>query len=426
MNKYKQLQKERVEKLAKAKGLLGADNPSAEDIATAETLNTEVAAIDKQLAIFEANFALERSAPVASGITVVQRAEADPMRGFRSAGDFARAVASACDPKSRGIDPRLAAIVSATSEIGAAPTDFHNEGHSTDGYMVPPEMSQRIFEVMQEEESVYALTNPEPTQSNSVQLLADESTAWGSTGIQANWAAEGAALTKSRLSTSDRATKIHKLHAFVTASDELVEDAPLLSSRLTTGAARAIEWKLSEAIFRGTGAGQPLGFENSACLVTVSKEGSQAADTLLPANLTKMFSRVLAGPGARLRWLANRDVMPQLVDLKIGNEPSWVSGDRGLQNAPQGSLLGIPILFNEHNKTLGDLHDIQLVNFAGYHSIVKSGGLKFDSSIHLFFDYGVQAFRWTIRVGGQPFLSAAVAAANGTNTKSHFVTLQAR
>jgi hypothetical protein len=36
------------------------------------------------------------------------------------------------------------------------------------------------------------------------------------------------------------------------------------------------------------------------------------------------------------------------------------------------------------------------------------------------------AFRWLFRLGGQPFLSAPVTPAQGSNTRSHFIALAAR
>ena len=46
--------------------------------------------------------------------------------------------------------------------------------------------------------------------------------------------------------------------------------------------------------------------------------------------------------------------------------------------------------------------------------------------MHLYFDYGAQAFRWTFRLGGQPHMSAPVTPARSAATKSHFVALAAR
>ena len=89
-------------------------------------------------------------------------------------------------------------------------------------------------------------------------------------------------------------------------------------------------------------------------------------------------------------------------------------------------MLGRPVIFTEHNKTVGDKGDIVFADPKGYYAPIKNGGVKFAQSMHLFFDYDVEAFRWTFRMGGQPFLSGPVSSANGSNTKSHFVTLAAR
>ena len=70
--------------------------------------------------------------------------------------------------------------------------------------------------------------------------------------------------------------------------------------------------------------------------------------------------------------------------------------------------------------------DIQLIDPKGYYGLKKQGGTKFASSIHLYFDQGLQAFRWTVRFGGQPHLKSAVSPNKGSATKSHFVTLEAR
>ena len=52
--------------------------------------------------------------------------------------------------------------------------------------------------------------------------------------------------------------------------------------------------------------------------------------------------------------------------------------------------------------------------------------IKSDQSMHFYFDQNVRAFRFVFRVGGQPWLSAALARKNGSSTLSHFVTLATR
>lgn len=433
-NRFKALQDLRAKKLAEASALLNKPDATAEDRAAADAIlaegTGELAKIDAELAAFDRLHAAERIAPAATHVpaTVTPRFEQDPMRGFTSAAEFGLAVRSACSPGARGrqLDERLLALYQAPAGPGAAPSNFHQETSSSEGYMVPPQMRQEIWTIALAGDDLFGMLNPEPTSSNSWELLADESTPWGSTGVKAYWRAEGVQGTTSRLATEPRTGKLHELFALVLASGEILQDAPRLTNRLINGAGAAIRWKASDAFVRGTGSGQPLGYENSPCLVTVSKESGQAADTILAKNLLKMYSRGLNMPGSRWTWLANRDVVPQLVDLKIGNEPSWVAQNQPLANAPGGMILGSPVIFTEHAKTLGDLGDIAYVDLAGYYAAIHSSGVKFDSSIHLYFDYNVDAFRWIFRLGGAPFLSAPVSPANGSNTKSSFIVLEAR
>ena len=354
------------------------------------------------------------SAEITGGGPVIEQ---DPMRGFVDAADFGLAVAAACAPHGV-VDERL--------NILGAPTNFHQES-GEDGFMVPPAMRTEIWDlVMQLDDAdvnLLEVVDPEPTGSNQVAFIADESTPWGATGIQASWAAEGSQMSPSRLETKGKQIRLNKLFAFVSATEELLEDAPLIASRLTRGAAAAIRWKASDAIVYGTGAGQPLGWFNADALISIAKESGQAADTIVAENVAKMLSRVI-GVGATF-WLANSDTLPQLMVMVIGNQPIWTPPNSGFAQAPGGFLLGRPIRFSEHAKTVGDKGDIHLVNPRGYFAANKEGGIKFASSIHLYFDYDVSAFRWTFRLAGQPFLSGPMATPNAA-TKSHFVVLDAR
>lgn len=355
-------------------------------------------------------------------IEVGNNLEKDPMTGFKSAGEFASLIKQASVPGSSlpYEDERL--------KVLSAPTNFHRETSSQDGYMVPPAIREQVWALAFDDESVLSSVSPEPTESNSVQLYADESTPWGSSGVQANWAAEGSQMDPSRLTTEARNVALHKLYAFVLATDELLSDAPRLNSRLTVQAARAIRWKADAAIVEGDGVGKPLGWMNSGALVTVAKESGQSADTIVADNVLKMFSRLLQTGTAGAYWLVNSSTVPQLSTMTIGDQPIWTPPQTGLTQAPGGFLLGLPIRFSEHAELLGDKGDIQLVAPNGYYATNKAGGIDFAASMHLYFDYDVEAFRWTFRLGGQPYLSAPVTPAKGgaSNTKSHFITLAER
>lgn len=316
-----------------------------------------------------------------------------------------------------------------TARIQAvAPTQVHEVvGTDEGGFMVPPDYLSLIWEVVSAEEGIFGSTQPVPTSQNQVTFAADESTPWSADGIQANWIGEAEQMTPSKLSTQGRLTRLDKIFAFVNASDEILEDAPRLNNRLTVKAPQAIRFKIDEAIVNGNGVGKPLGWTNSAAMISVAKQGGQAADTINVNNITKMYMRMFPSSLSNAVWFCNADIFEQLVVMTIGDRPIYTSPQTGIVNAPAGTLFGRPIVFSEHAKTLGDFGDIQFVDMgAGYYSTNKAGGIKFATSIHLYFDYDVQSFRWTIRVGGQPYLSAPMSPQYGANTLSHFVGLAAR
>lgn len=342
--------------------------------------------------------------------------------GFRNVAEFAQAVHAACRRGNPTVDARLL-----SGGVMGAPTNFHTGGAASgEGYEVPVDFREQIFEIVTGMDDIASLIDEEPTNAREVRGLADETTPWGATGVSANWRAEASQMTPSKLATDPRSMPLHELYAFVVATEELLEDAPRLASRITRRAGEAISWKRNDAIIYGTGAGQPLGWFNSPALISVAKEAAQPADTIVAANVLKMFSRLLIVPSDSPFWLTNTDTLPQLATMTIGDQPIWTPPATGLQNAPGGFLLGRPIRFSEHAKTLGDKGDLQFVSPKGYYGARRTSGPQFAQSAHLYFDFAMEAFRWTFRFGGQPHLSAPVAPANGSNTKSHFVTLDER
>lgn len=353
---------------------------------------------------------------VPAGESVTDEPNPATTYGFHNLGEFAGAVMRATDPASRIVDPRLS----------AAPTNFHEGGGASgEGFMLPVDFRNEIWEAVNGVDSLLQDVDIEPTSARQVDMIKDESTPWGSSGVQAYWRAEGKQMNASKFETDGDSVTLHELYAFVLATEELLADAPRLNARLQRKAPQAISWKASDSIVYGTGAGQPMGWFNSGALVTIAKESGQSADTVVAQNVLKMYARLMIVPGDRPYWLTNRDTVPQLAVMTIGDQPVWTPPN-GLIDAPGGFLLGYPIKFSEHAKTLGDKGDITLVSPKGYYAARRTQGIEFAESIHLFFDYNIKAFRFIFRFGGQPYLSAPVSPANGSSTKSHFVTLAER
>lgn len=349
-----------------------------------------------------------------AGGTTVHDVNPAATGGFRDLAEFATTVRAAFDPAGGPIDRRLQA--STTHQGGG--------GHG-EGFQLPPQFRDDIWDLVTEFDEFGPLIDEEPTNRREVKIGADETTPWGATGVKAYWRAEGAQMSETELSDEGRTVPLHELYALVTATEELLEDSPRLASRITRKAAQAIAWKKNLAIVDGSGVGQPLGWMQSKALVTVAKESGQSADTIVALNAIKMFSRLLMVPGDAPFWLANSNTLPQLMTMTVGDRPIWMPSN-GLAAAPGGFLLGYPVRLSEFAETVGDKGDIQLISPQGYYAARRSAGPQFASSMHLYFDYNKQAFRWTFRYGGQPKLAAPVTPAKSADTKSHFVTLAAR
>lgn len=337
---------------------------------------------------------------------------------------FARAVREAAGGR---VDPRLI----------NAPTTYGAESSGADGgYAVPPDYRNTVMKLLTGEGSWLSQVDAMPTDSNSISVPVDEDPAHGSSsGIRVYTRAEAGTFNASKPKIGQWKTDLTSIYAFVPMTDELLEDAPLLQNFLTVKAAEKIDFKINDLILNGLGGGNPLGILNSPAAITVSKEGSQSAATIAQANILKMWSRCSAPQRASAVWLINQDCEPQIHAL--GQVVSTVSGTAvsgapmfippgGMNQAPNGTLLGRPIIVTEACQTLGTRGDIVLAYLKGYGAAYKSSGLKSDVSMHLYFDTGHQAFRWSFRFGGQPWLSTPISRKNGTNTLSHFVTLETR
>ena len=175
----------------------------------------------------------------------------------------------------------------------------------------------------------------------------------------------------------------------------------------------------------GNGVGQPLGFLNSPALVTVAAESGQTADTIVAANVVKMYAAMPSRNRMNAIWLIHPDAEPQLSLMTLGQMPVYLPPG-GLSNNPYGTLFGRPVIPHQVCETVGDVFDIGFVDLSQYLALIKAGGLKSQTSIHLWFDQDLTAFKFTLRIGGQPWWASSVASRDGSFALSPFVTLAAR
>ncbi len=103
-------------------------------------------------------------------------------------------------------------------------------------------------------------------------------------------------------------------------------------------------------------------------------------------------------------------------------------GPNGVAGSPYATLQGRPVVPIEPCSAAGTQGDIILTSLKEYVIYLKAGqnAPRQDVSMHLYFDQGLMAYRFTFRLNGKPNWSTTIARENGSNTLSWAVTLDAR
>ena len=340
--------------------------------------------------------------------------------GFEGIGDFAKSVANGkTDPKMK----KWAGIAEKTL----------NEGVNSDGgFTVPPQFSNTLWQRSIEGSQFYDKCFKIPTTSNEYHMpaLVDETHAsnlYG--GVTMYYKKEEAQYTASYPKFREVEWRLNKLTGLTYISDELLEDSNQnMNSVISQLFTNAMMWQIDKDILTGSGAGKPLGIKNSPAIISVTKKTGQVADTLVWDNITKMWIRQWR-PGNSY-WVTSSDAMDQLMNLTIeggtASTPIWISGNDA-SKAPNGLILGRPILTSEHCAALGDTGDFYNIDFSQYGVAHKNGGgIKSATSMHLKFDYDQMAFKISFRWDGQSMWNSAFQPANSHSTKSPFIKLDER
>jgi HK97 family phage major capsid protein len=400
----------------------GDDGYTDEQIQSIESLNAEFESLSKQKETLETVEAMKaKAAPVGRKTTGVEASapriqvgedRSKKMGGFESAGAWLMAVKNA--GRTGEVDKRLLATMK--ESIG-------EDG----GFLVPEEMSSGILKKLGSDESLMSRTNVIQVSSNNLTLNVDENQPWNG-GVQAYWTAEGASMAESKPNFKQVGFRLQKLAALVKATDELLDDATALESYISAAAPEAIMHQVNKAIINGNGVGKPTGIINSDFTVQVAKESGQANDTVVSANVLKMYSRMFPGSRSKAAWYINPAVEESLRTLTDADgNYIFVAPGGQLNQTPYATLLGRPVIpLMGGMPALGDVGDIIFGDLSFYYMIRKAAGVKSATSIHLHFDKEITSFRFSLRLDGRVPFTSPVTTEYGSYDMSAFITLEAR
>lgn len=355
----------------------------------------------------------------------------NPVKEFRTFGEQLAAIAR--HGMNGEMDPRLLQLRAISGASEMVPSDG--------GFMVQTDFASEIMSRAYEMGQILSRVRRIPigASSNGLKLLAIDETSratgsrWG--GVQVYRAAEGGDFTAKKPKFRQMELGLKKLVGLAYATDELLQDTTALESIFSQAFQEELTFNIEREIVSGVGGGEMLGFMNSGCLVTVSKESSQASATVVAENALKMYGRLWARSRANAVWFINQDVEQQLpqMNVKIKNVAGTenVGGvavympPGGISQSPYGSLFGRPVIPVEYMETLGTKGDIVLADLSQY-VVIDKGGVQAASSIHVRFLNDEQTFRWVVRNDGQPTWNAALTPFKGSATQSPFICLETR
>lgn len=360
-----------------------------------------------------------------------RNADDDARHGFGFFGEFAQNVLMAYKGNNQALD-----------RFENVATTFGTEGVGADGgYLVPPQFREEIWQKVSGEDSLMSRCAQFTTAKNSLTFPKDETTPWdnsSSGGIRVFWEGEGDQSTASKPKFETETARLNKLMALIKITEELLDDAPGLDSYLRRWTPIKMQHVLNTAIVRGNGTGKPHGLIGAASTVTVSKENSQDAASILFPNINNMWNRLYSDLRSNSVWLINQEIEPQLEGMQFlpanehgsattssSNVPVYLPAG-GVADTPFARLKGRPVLPMQPCSALGTLGDIILTDLQQYMILTKGSGVQQDVSMHLHFDQAIETFRFIFRVTGQPLWNSVINPENGSNTYGSAVVLETR
>jgi len=294
------------------------------------------------------------------------------------------------------------------------------------GFLVPTDWADEIYTAAMESAIVRprAIVLPMDRDRMEVPVLVDGSRATNIFGgVTLTWVNEAADMYGTTVQPAQGKLQLtaHKAVATCFVTNELAADARAFGPFMTEAFGRAVGFLEDEIFLRGTGSGQPLGILNAPALISIAR--TTGYGTLLVDDFSNMAARLAPGCWPNAVWLISQSLLSTLSTDATSGANAF-----GVVDMTSMTALGRPIIVTEHCSTAAATADIILADFSQYiigdRSLVVSASTDatYSSSTYGFLQ-GQMCWKMTLRVDGQPIVSAAYTARHGGATVSPFVTL---
>lgn len=302
----------------------------------------------------------------------------------------------------------------------------------TGGYTVPPEYSDKLYQVMGEDAVLmgktddYPLAGRElllPQLDQTTVLPAGQSPFYG--GIVAYWAAEAALRTETEPKFKDLRLAANELAGFAYASRNIMMDNVVsLEKVLTRNFGLAIGWYRDYAYLVGNGVDKPQGIVGAPATLSVTRATS---GQISYADLAKMYGKLIPGSHKRAYWIMQISAIQSMLQMTDSTghyviQP-YYNANYGPGAAPVVYLmLGLPVVLTEKLSTLGTKGDLMLVDPTGYATATRQE-VEIGASEHYRYLNNQMTYRFLFRGDGRPWLNQPITLADATTQVSHFAVL---
>lgn len=329
------------------------------------------------------------------------------------------------------VNGRVSATEADLLKMMAGPSGLNTDVPSEGGFLVAPERSSVILQRAYQIGQVLSRVNRMPIgpNSNGMQIPAIDETSRANNsrfgGIVSGWLGQGnaaASVGKPKFRIMD--LKLRKVGAFCYATDEQIADSIALEAWINRFLPLELTYRTEDAVFNGTGAGQPLGLLNSGALITVTRNTAAHVTSL---DLQGMWNRLWAPLRGNAVWFVDQSVEADLdaLGIAIGTggiaDPSYKPAG-SVPGQPYATYKGAPIIPVEYGAAIGTTGDIVLTNLDEY-VLIDKGGVQSAVSMHVAFLTDEAVYRFIYRVDGQNSWSSVLTPKSGGSTLSDVVVL---
>lgn len=314
---------------------------SAEDAATYERMESEIADLSKNIERFERQAAMDLKMAAPTSQPILNNPKTSAMKTGRASDEYRQASVQALRTNFRQISNILQEGVDASG-----------------GYLVPTEWDTQLVKILDEENVFRRLARVITTSGeHKINILANRT--------QAYLVAEGAPITSSDMTFRQKVLDAHKIAVSTVITNELLFDnAYNLEGEIIADFGRALGSLEEDLFLNGDGVNKPTGLLTTAmadsdCVITTAGASISADDVI---NLVYRLKRPYR---ARAAFLMNDSTLAAIRKLKDSTQnflwqPSFQSGE------PE-KLAGYPVYTSAYFPTVAaGKAAIAFGDFSGY------------------------------------------------------------